>query len=241
MGKPEVLLVEDARDMHIIVESAIGDLCTLTFASTLQDAEKILSTKSFALMILDVLLPDGEGFAFCEKIKLTDRHQNLPVIFLTGENEIQQKVRGFSVGADDYVIKPLEPIEFAARVAAKLKKVAQNSASVAAAGLRIELATHRVFYKTESGQEQRLPLTPIEAKIITQLLKNPGKVITREDLMKSVWGEDVHISAHTVDTHMSSLRKKLGPVGEQLKAVSRQGFSFMPISAIPSGDSNSDH
>lgn len=222
-----VLLVEDASDMHIIVESAIGDQCTLVFTKSLSEATQALAEKDFALMLLDVHLPEGESFDFCKAVKNSDRHRNLPIIFLTAEDELKKKVHGFTMGADDYVVKPLEPNEFAARVSAKLRKNAQLNASVSSGGVRVDLATHRVFSETETGEVVRLPLTPIEAKIITQLIKNPGKVVSKEDLMKNVWGEDVHISAHTVDTHMSSLRRKLGTKGEFVRAVSKQGFTFV--------------
>jgi two-component system phosphate regulon response regulator PhoB len=225
MTKERVLLVEDARDMQLIVQAALADLCDLTCVSTIEDARNALEGPAFSLLILDVNLPDGDGFDFCAAVRSSDTHQALPIMFLTGEGSVDQRVLGFSMGADDYVTKPLEPNEFTARVKSKLKRQQSQQAVLSAPPLRVDLGIQRA-YTMASGAEEALSLTPIEFKLLVKFVQRQNVILSREELMVTVWGPGVHISAHTVDTHISSLRKKMGDCGRQLKAVVKRGYCF---------------
>ncbi len=120
--KEKVLLVEDARDMQLIVRANVGNDCELTCASTLSDAESIVRREDLAMILLDVVLPDGSGFEFCQKLRAEDKTKRLRSFFLTGQNELDQKVLGFEIGGDDYITKPFEPTELKARILSKLKR-----------------------------------------------------------------------------------------------------------------------
>lgn len=234
-AKPDnrkVLLVEDNPTMQKIVESLIGSSCKLKCVSLLKEAEAVLQNTDFDLLLLDVSLPDGDGFLFCEDLRQQEKFHSLPIIFLTSKNEIQDRVRGFSLGADDYVVKPLEPQEFVARVKAKLyrKGSSQSVDILMKYPFKLDLIGQKA-YLSENRDEENLELTPIEFKLFFLLIKNEGKVYTRADLKKAVWGPSIHLSDHTIDTHLSSLRKKLKNFGHCLKSIVKSGYMFSLLEA----------
>lgn len=236
--KEKILLVEDTNAMQIVVQSLLGPIYDLTCVDNLAQAEKTLKTGEFSLLLLDVVLPDGDGFTFCEKIRKDSSMLNLPIIFLTSKNEINDRVRGFSLGADDYVVKPIEPNEFMARVKGKvLRSQSTKSNDVFTKGdFKIDSVSQKVYLG-----EAELGLTPIEFKLFSLFLKNEGHVYSRSDLKKSVWGPSIHLSDHTVDTHVSSLRKKLAQYSVCLKSVVKTGYVFKlsDMGSIPHKDSSS--
>lgn len=222
----KVLLVEDSRDMQLTVSTAIGDDCKLTCVGSIADAEKALKSGNYSLLLLDVTLPDGDGFEFCKTLRAMPEYADLPIIFLTGHGQIEDKILGFELGADDYVTKPIEPEEFTARILGKLRRQKNAQTVINQAGYRIDLSKQKVFSTSDDGQERELSLTPIEFKLLTHFLQNEKKIFSRQDLLNLFWGNTVHVSGHTVDTHISSLRKKMGSSGILLHSVFRKGYCF---------------
>jgi len=238
MGSDRILLVEDALSMQLVVQSAVGSLCALTCVTSIADAERELASGPYALLLLDVELPDGNGFEFCKKIRDNQKFHNLPIIFLTWKAEVDHRVLGFSLGADDYIVKPIEPKEFSARIESKLKRRPQGplQTTFRKSDFRVDLTAHRIFLVQVGGVETELSLTPIEFKLLVHFLRNEGVVISREELLVAVWGDSVHVSAHTIDTHISSLRKKISSTGHQLKAVVKKGYCFSILPPVVKQD-----
>lgn len=230
MSSDRILLVEDALSMQLVVQAAVGSLCSLTCVTTIADAQRELSMGPYALLLLDVELPDGDGFEFCRQLRAQEKFQHLPIIFLTWKSEVDNRVLGFSLGADDYIVKPIEPKEFSARIESKLKRRPQGPLQTVfrKSDFRVDLTSHRVFLMTadKTSDESELNLTPIEFKLLVHFLRNEGVIISREELLTAVWGDSVHVSAHTIDTHISSLRKKISGTGHHLKAVVKKGYCF---------------
>jgi len=226
MQKESILLVEDALSTQLIVKSLIEDICELTCVGTLNDAEKKLSAHDYNLLILDVELPDGNGFDFCKKLKAHPQWQNTPVIFLTGATDTEDRVLGFSLGAEDYVVKPLEPKEFLARIKSKLKKkpTAQIQTSYKKSNFVVDLESQRIFVINSDKTETELHLTPIEFKLLAYFIRKEGQVVSREELFTAIWGDSVHITGHTIDTHISTLRKKIAITSHRLRAVIKKGY-----------------
>lgn len=221
-----VLLVDDSKAMQMTVSSAISSLCQLTCASNIEEAQAQLNRQDFSLVLLDVSLPDGNGFEFCKQLRNNPKFKELPIIFLTGETEIEQRVLGFELGADDYVTKPIEPQEFIARVISKLRKSKAGQTNFRKGDFKIDLNIQKAFLIGNDSSETPLALTPIEFKLLVHFLQNEGKIFSREILLQTVWGDTVHVLGHTVDTHISSLRKKIGTFGSCLKAVMKRGYCF---------------
>ncbi|KYG65535.1 hypothetical protein AZI86_00195 [Bdellovibrio bacteriovorus] len=228
--KKNVLLVEDARDIQLLVRTALGDLVHLKCVETVDQANKELHQSDYALMLLDVTLPDANGFDFCKRLRSEEEFAELPIFFLTGKDETASKVAGFNSGADDYVTKPFDPEELAARVMARLgrKGQGQNQSQeiFQVDGYRVDLVQHKIFQRQASGEDEYLPLTPLEFRLLSLFLRNEGKVFPRQELLRLFWGDDVYVSRNTVDTHISSLRKKMGADGTAIKSIFKKGYSF---------------
>ena len=156
------------------------------------------------LIVLDVMLPGRNGFQICEDI----RAQGLrtPIIIITARNQETDKVRGLELGADDYVTKPLSLAELLARIRAVLRRASggEEGDVLEHSHIRIDRLRHRAF-----KDSVELQLTDTEFQILTLLVRRAGQVVTREDFLKEIWGEEVYVTHRTVDTHVAALRKKI--------------------------------
>ena len=171
-------------------------------------------------MLLDVTLPDGDGYHVFESLRGEGLGAEIPVVFLTGRGEPRDKVRAFDLGADDYVVKPFEPLELRARVEARLAK--RPSPTVLMRGpLRIDPTRMRV----ELVEGGALDLTPNEFRVLFRLAKEPGRARSRDELLQALWG-DTAVTPRTIDTHIYSIRTKLGPHRGHIETVSRVGYRF---------------
>ena len=157
-----------------------------------------------ALIVLDLMLPGRNGFQICEEL----RHRGIrtPIIVLTARNEEADKVRGLASGADDYVTKPFSLAELVARIRAVLRRSqpADGRDVLVVRSITLDLRKHRAFKR-----DVELQLTDTEFRMLALLLTRPGEVVTRDEFLKQVWGEDVYVTHRTVDTHVAALRKKI--------------------------------
>ena len=156
------------------------------------------------LIVLDLMLPGRNGFQICQEVRT--RGIRTPIIMLTARNEEVDKVRGLGLGADDYVTKPFSLAELVARIRAVLRRAQKEDDRdvLEVRHIKLDLRRHSAF----KGNIE-LQLTDTEFRILTLLLKRPGEVITRDDFLKHIWGEDVYVTHRTVDTHVAALRKKI--------------------------------
>ena len=156
------------------------------------------------LVVLDVMLPGRNGFQICQEVRA--QGIRTPIIVITARNQEADKVRGLELGADDYVTKPLSLAELLARIRAVLRRIAKDDDRevLEVSPIRIDLRRHSV---SKAGVE--LQVTDTEFQILTLLLRRAGEVITRDEFLKHVWGEDVYVTHRAVDTHVAALRKKI--------------------------------
>lgn len=206
----KILVVEDEPS---IADNITYALSTEGFSSewrtTGSEALELLAHENFDLLILDIGLPDINGF---ELAKSVFKRYTLPIIFVTARNSEIDKVVGLEIGADDYVVKPFSPRELTARVKAVLRRVGQNSAPIASS-LQTSLFVvddqrHQIFY-----QGTPLDLSRYEFGLLRLFIQNPGRVYTREQLMNHVWQEPDMSLERTVDTHIKTIRQKLRSLG----------------------------
>lgn len=229
----KILLIEDDPEIYNIVNSAIGGQVELKWAERIAAARKALSEEHFDLILLDVELPDGNGMDFCLQIQSIADAQNTAIFFLTAHGDLSQKVMGFSAGADDYVVKPFSPLELKARIEARLKKnsMLRNSQSLLSwKELKINRNNHEVSVFNGTAFEN-VNLTSIEYKILSFFAQHPDTVVSRDDILNTVWGKEVYVDARSVDTHVSKLRKKLDKVSHIIKSVHGAGYKFVPNKA----------
>lgn len=184
-------------------------------------------SEDFDLIIMDVMMPNLDGFSACKEIQKT---KNIPVIMLSARGEEYDKLHGFEIGVDDYVVKPFSPKELMMRVHAVLKRVqgsqpAEGKKEVFTyRGLSIDFAARVVTI-----DDQRVEMTPKEYALFIYLVKNEGIALTREQLIRDVWGYDFFGDDRTLDTHMKLLRKSLGEYGKLIVTLRGVGYRFETV------------
>ncbi len=222
----KILLVEDSADFQFLVKLSLKNNFHLDIASTLAEGRSLCARNTYDLYILDILLPDGSGYDFCTELQSNVNTRFTPVIFLTSKSTITEKVIGFSLGADDYITKPFIAAELYARVESKIKKNSrfihqEERLNYGPFNVNISNFEVKLAYP---DREQKVNLTPNEFKILVKLIKSREKIISREQIMDSVWGRGTYIADRTIDKHISSLRKKLGTLAEYIKTVPQFGY-----------------
>ena len=179
------------------------------------------------LVLLDIMLPDVSGLEICRKLKSDSSLRAVPVIMLTARSEEIDRVVGFELGADDYVVKPFSVRELVLRIAAVLRRVQTPAASGESAEeirfgrLRVDPGAHRAWV---DGQE--VVLTVLEMRLLCTLYQRRGRVQSRATLLDDVWDASPENVTRTVDTHVKRLREKLGPAGAYLETVRGVGYRF---------------
>ncbi len=164
------------------------------------------------LLLLDLMLPDEDGFSICRQIRADDRLKSLPVIMLTARGEEVDRIVGLEIGADDYVVKPFSPRELVARAKAILRRQARAEEPAADAEL-IDLRGLRLDPRTQDVTVQGKPveLSALEFKLLYFLASHPRQIFSRERLLDEVWGRDYSVTLRTVDVHIRRLREKIEP------------------------------
>ena len=226
MQKPFILIVEDEEPLTLLlrynfeaegfeVESAVrGD-----------DADLRLRERVPDLLVLDWMLPGLSGIELCRRLRARAATAQLPILMLTARGEEDERIRGLATGADDYVVKPFSVPELMARVKALLRRARPEAISpvLKAGDLELDRETFRV---RRAGRE--VHLGPTEFRLLEFLMKSPGRVFTREQLLDGVWGRDVYVDERTVDVHIGRLRRAVnrGRSRDPIRTVRGAGYSF---------------
>lgn len=225
----KLLLVEDNEVMRVLAANTLKDF-SLSMAASLKEAQNLMQTNTFDLILLDIGLPDGDGLTFLNHLSNTSGAQT-PVIIISGKTDIASKVTAFSFGAEDFISKPFDPIELKARVAAKLKKIKDaktNSDQLKIGDLVITVSKQKVIIQNGNGGDQvPVDLTTLEFKLLLSLAKHPERVYTREHLLSEVWGNDLSVTLRSVDTHVAHLRKKIHKSKVKIDTVIRSGYRLL--------------
>lgn len=210
-----ILIVEDEKPISNLIRLSLkkaGYDCTCAFDGA--EAADILEERRFDLILLDVMLPEIDGFSLMEYI----RPMEIPVIFLTAKNAVNDRVKGLELGAEDYLVKPFEIIELLARVNVVLRRYNKTAAEIRVGGLVIDTQAMLV-----SRDGETISLTPKEYELLLLFARNPGIALYRETIYERVWKEDFPYGSKTVDLHVQRLRKKLG-WEDILHAVPKVGY-----------------
>jgi len=227
-----VLLVDDSEDCRLLVSRALQDCYRLSIASDVAEAKRIMENQDFALLLLDVDLPDGDGFRLCSSILAQKKGLSRPrVLFLTGARDIRDRLTGFSVGGDDYVVKPFDPLELKARVAAHLRtcrETAEAARGFQVGNLTLDLEAHTLEIDGEDGII-RPDLTPTEYLLLQSLARHEGRVLSRERLLSNLSGDHLDVTDRSIDSHLSRLRKKLAGASHTVEAVYGIGYRLVPM------------
>lgn len=227
MKKYKILAVEDEATMQVLLQRCLGLKYDLVITANLERAKQTLEHFKPDLVLLDIYLPDGNGFDFFDFLKQDLNTQLIPVIFLTLETGTQMKVKSFSAGAYDYVTKPFDHSELIARIDAHCARsteiISAHYSPDTFDTLFFNREARQVYRQEKNGNKQFLSLSPMEFKLLECFMTHLGKTLSRDQIAKEVWNRS-HFQSRTIDRHISSLRKKLGATGSYLKTVSQGGY-----------------
>ena len=203
---------------------------------TANSAEEALELplQEYGLILLDVMMDEMSGFQMARKMKDNPATAPIPIIFITALEGEDNMVKGLNIGADDYIAKPLSMKEVKARVRAVLRRASVSNQHPEGKGA-FPTSDHQISYegitldlnaKLATLDGEHLSLTKLEYEILSLLLQHPGKVFSREDLLKYCWPQDVLVLDRTVDVNITRLRKKIGRYGQQIKTRVGYGYCF---------------
>jgi DNA-binding response OmpR family regulator len=219
-----IAIVDDEPD---IVELLSLNLKKATFkVKEFLDAASFLeslNSETPDLVVLDLMLPDMDGFDVCKAMKNQERYANIPIIMLTARVEETEKVLGLELGADDYVTKPFSPRELVARVRAVLRRHTQKETTnkIEIGNILMDLEKHEVEVEGD-----KIELTSTEFKILQLLSTKKGWVFSREQILQHLWGVNKMVFDRTVDVHIKHLREKLGTAGTCVKNIRGIGYKL---------------
>ncbi len=227
-----ILVVDDEEMIRkLISKYAVYEGHTVTEAKDGMEAVRLFRDGSFDIMIIDIMMPELDGFSACREIR---KFSQIPIIMLSARGEEYDKINGFELGIDDYVVKPFSPKELMLRVDAVMKRTQGRTAanptaeaqpneivSLADGGLKADL-TARIVYV----DGKRADMTPKEYDLFFYMLKNKNIALTREKLICEVWGYDYFGDDRTLDTHIKLLRKSLGKYAKYIVTLRGVGYRF---------------
>ncbi len=215
----KLLIVEDEKPIRNLIKrnlELVGHTCHAVGNGT--EAWILIENQTFDLMVLDIMLPGKSGYELLERAR--EVQPSTPVIFLTAKESMGDRLRGLTLGADDYIVKPFEIRELLLRVRAILRRTRKEEESLYFDDIQVHFSSKKVF---KDGAE--VILTPKEYSLLETLLYNRNIVLSREKLIETVWGYDYEGDARTVDVHIRQLRSKLD-LKDRLKTLYKMGYRF---------------
>ena len=205
----KILIVDDEFEMRQLLKIYLRqDNYQVDEAENGQEAYEKMKKNDYDLMILDVMMPIMDGWQTIEQVRKTS---DIPIIMLTAKGATQDKVTGFSTGADDYLVKPFDEAELLVRIKALLRRTSHNDAEAEILkyeGIILDLTAREAFF-----EEEKLSLTQTEYDLLSVFIKHRGKALSREQLVELIWGIDFTGEDRTVDAHIKNLREKLKAAG----------------------------
>ena len=219
-----ILVVDDEINIRKVVrEYAEFEGYSVEEADNGMTAVDMAKAQDFDLIVMDVMMPRLDGYSACKEIK---KYKNVPVIMLSARGEEYDKLFGFEIGVDDYVVKPFSPKELMARIKAVIKRnssdsVPKNNNRCRFEGLEIDMAGREVYVNS-----QKVPMTPKEYDLLFYLVKNKNLALSRDKLLEEVWGYDFFGDDRTVDTHIKMLRNSLGEYRKFIVTLRGMGYKF---------------
>lgn len=222
MAEINILVVDDEKEIADLVEIyLVSDGYRVFKAENVKEGLDILDRENIHLVLLDIMMPGMDGLEMCRKIRETN---NIPIIMLSARSTDLDKILGLGTGADDYVVKPFNPLELTARVKSQLRRYTQlNPQSSALQGAKNEISIRGLVINKDNHKvtvyDEEIKLTPIEFDILYLLASNPGRVFSTDEIFEKVWNEKVYEANNTVMVHIRRLRGKMKEDTRQNKII----------------------
>lgn len=214
-----ITLIDDNKELLEVLTHSLSDTFSVEPFNDPDMGMDFIKSHHTDAILLDLHMPGKDGFQFFEELKTSKT--NLPVLFLTGDGDINNRVKGFDIGVDDFLQKPIPTEELIARIRNRILSAQKNNKSnrlIKYKDLTIDLDGHQVILGDEI-----IRLTPKEYQLLIILSQNPNRVIHKDDLIQTLW-KDVHVEINNLDTHFSNLRRKLRPFSSHIKTLKNLGY-----------------
>ena len=219
--KQNILIIEDEEDLQMVLQYSLQkEGYRVDVAGTGSEGLEKIKNKKPSLLILDLNLPDMSGLDVCKQLRADKDYKDLAIVMLTAKSQENDRVRGFEVGADDYVSKPFSTRELILRIQAVLRRVKESTFDgMKFAEIALDIHAHQCFIADEE-----VMLTALEFRLLRKFLENEGLVLTREVLLSDVWNMDPKMNTRTVDKHVQRLRNKMGGAGKYILTIRGVGY-----------------
>ena len=216
----KILVVDDDAHIRELVKVFLrNDGCDVLEAADGVEALSMLDSTKVDLAVIDIMMPKMDGWELCQEIKASF---DIPVLMLTAKGETSQKLKGFQLGTDDYLVKPFEPLEMLARVKALLKRYKiESSKTVRLGDVTLDQKTYQI---TVDGENITLPLKEFE--LLFKLASYPGRTFSREQLLEDIWGYEFHGNDRTLDVHIYRLRERFPEEKYTFKIATIRGLGY---------------
>ncbi len=222
----KILVIDDNKDYQFLIQTCLSPEYKVIIADTGKQGVELARENKPDLILLDISLGEMDGFEVCHLLKAQKETAVTPVIFLSSRGDAHSKVMGFDLGADDYLQKPFESDELKARIKVRIKQNQarkDGSSQFEMEGLRIDFIGHRVYI-----QDKEVAFSALEFKLLSFFIRNPDRVLSREKILNNVWGVDTFVTDRVVDSHIRSIRKKLGTFKDHIESIYGEGYRFNP-------------
>ena len=226
MIAPKVMVVEDEEPLGVLLRYNLeSEGYQVEVVTRGDEAEIRLQENVPDLLVLDWMVPALSGIELCRRLRMRPETERLPIIMLTARGEESDRVRGLSTGADDYLVKPFSTPEFMARVKALLRRAKPEvlSSILKVGDILLDRESHRVYRK-----KSEIKLGPTEFRLLEFMMRHPGRVFSRSQLLDNVWGETIYIDERTVDVHVGRLRKAVntGRMPDVIRTIRGAGYAI---------------
>ncbi|GAA4121381.1 phosphate regulon transcriptional regulator PhoB [Aminobacter aganoensis] len=226
MIAPKVMVVEDEEPLGVLLRYNLeSEGYQVEVVTRGDEAEIRLQENVPDLLVLDWMVPALSGIELCRRLRMRPETERLPIIMLTARGEESDRVRGLSTGADDYLVKPFSTPEFMARVKALLRRAKPEvlSSILKVGDIMLDRESHRVYRK-----KSEIKLGPTEFRLLEFMMRHPGRVFSRSQLLDNVWGETIYIDERTVDVHVGRLRKAVntGRMPDVIRTIRGAGYAI---------------
>lgn len=225
----KILVLEDDKIQIDLVNTVLREDYSLIFANRIEDADSLLQDHNFDMFMIDLGLPDGNGLNFCTKIRNDRTYQKIPIFIISSNTDVYTKIASLELGADDYITKPVHPIELKTKIKNKFKRLQDESGAsnlYKADKFHIDYEKRRLLIEMEDQKTKEIELTNKEFDLFALLAKNEGRVFSRQDLIDKAWSKNINITDRVVDTHVASIRKKITPYSEYITSEYGIGYKF---------------
>ena len=224
MNEYKILVVDDEEDICEILQFNLQlEGFKVDVAHSAEEA-MTLKLKEYNLILLDVMMGKISGFRMMQLMRQNDYTAHIPIIFITARDTENDVVTGFNLGADDYIAKPFSIKEVVLRVKAVARRTLEVNTPSTINSVWVDGLELNIDNKSVTVDNENVPFTKKEFELLLVLMQNPNKVLSREDLLKMVWSDDVCVVPRTVDVNITRIRKKIGKYGARI--VARQGFGY---------------